>query len=194
MLFCLLTFPVFAKSTILIIGDSLSAGYGVDVSQAWVALLQNRLKDEKYDYQVINASVSGNTTSNGLALLPKALDEYHPYITIIELGGNDGLRGLQVSVIKRNLQKMIILSKQAKSKVLLISLRLPPNYGEAYIQQFQKMFADIAKENNVYMVPLFLKGIDENPALMSADGIHPTQQAQVMMLNNVWPELKKLLT
>lgn len=187
------TLPIFAKNTILIVGDSLSAGYGMNIADNWVALLQQRLQKEQFNYQVVNISISGNTTSNGLAQLPDALRQHQPTITIIELGGNDGLRGLQIATIKANLQQMITLAKQAHSKVLLIGVRLPPNYGALYGEQFQQIFIDLAKENQISVVPLFLKNVDDKAGLMSSDGIHPTAQAQVVMLEHVWGVLERML-
>lgn len=182
-----------AKNSILIVGDSISAAYGIEIQQGWVALLRERLQKEKYNYRVINASISGNTTSNGLALLPSALKKYQPTITIIELGGNDGLRGLDIAVIKNNLARMIMLVKNAQSKVLLLGMRLPPNYGPLYTQQFQQIFSELAKTTGVHVVPIFLQGIDENRHYFQPDGIHPIAAAQHIILDNVWPALKPLL-
>lgn len=187
------TLPALAQNTILIVGDSISAGYGIDPEHGWVALLKNRLKQEKYNYRVINASISGDTLSNGLERLPETLSRYKPQITIIELGGNDGLRGLQPELIKMNLERMIAVTKNAGSKVLVLGVRLPPNYGEAYTQQFQRIFSALEKRNTIHVVPLFLKKIDENSNLLQPDGIHPTTQAQSILLDNMWPELKTLL-
>lgn len=189
----LFTLPLFAENTILILGDSLSASYDMDPQLSWVALLKKRIAEYNLGYQVINLSVTGSTTSDGLAELPKALDQYHPQITIIELGGNDGLRGLPLVVIKKNLQDLITLSKNNQSKVLLVGVRLPPNYGESYTQQFQQIFIDLSKENKISVVPLLLKGADDNPALMNADRIHPTAQAETILLDNVWEKLKDMM-
>jgi acyl-CoA thioesterase-1 len=192
-LLCLFTLPVFAKNSILIIGDSLSAAHGIDSNLGWVALLKNRLKENNYNYDVINASISGDTTSQGLARLPNALQQFKPSVTIIELGGNDGLRGLPIATIENNLRQMISLIKKSGSHVLLLGVRLPPNYGMTYTNQFHKMFADLAKQNQISVVPLFLGHIDKDNNLMQADKIHPTVKAQSMMLNNVWPTLILLL-
>jgi acyl-CoA thioesterase I len=192
-LLLLFTLPVLAENTILIIGDSISAGYGIDPKQGWVALLQNRLHTNTYKYQVVNASISGDTTSDGVSRLPTALIQYHPQITLIELGGNDGLRGLQIFIIKDNLQRMIDMAKKAGSKVLVLGVRIPPNYGIQYTQQFQQIYLDLAKRSDIGVVPLFLKNIDDKPAFMQADGIHPVAAAQDTILNNIWPVLKKLL-
>lgn len=190
LLLLLFTLPVFAENTILILGDSLSAGYGLDPESGWVKLLEQRLN---YHYKVINSSISGDTTSNGLSRLPQALNTYHPQVTIIELGANDGLRGMQIPQITNNLNKLILLAINAKSKVLVLGLRLPLNYGVIYDQKFQQIFSDLAKRNDIRVVPNFLAGIDRNPNLFQADGLHPNAQAQSMILNNVWTELEKLL-
>lgn len=184
---------MFAENTILIIGDSISAGYGIDIQQGWVALLQKKLDDNHYPYRVINDSISGDTTSNGLARLPKSLQQYHPQITIIELGGNDGLRGLSPALIKHNLQKIITLIKESNSKILLLGVRIPPNYGALYTQQFQELFLTLAEENQISVVPMFLQHVDDQPHLMQPDGIHPTAAAQEILLNNVWAPLEKLI-
>jgi acyl-CoA thioesterase I len=193
LLFCLVTLPALAKNTILILGDSISAGYGIEINQGWVTLLQQRLREHKYPYEVVNASISGDTTANGLARLPEALNTYHPKVTIIELGGNDGLRGIPPAVIQRNLVQLIALAQQAHSQVLVVGVRLPPNYGPEYTQQFQKIFHTIQTQRKVIVVPLFLKAIDDNPKLMQPDGVHPTAVAQPQLLNNVWVVLKKML-
>lgn len=189
----LFTLPVLAKNTILILGDSISAGYGININKGWVALLQQRLKQEKYDYHVINSSISGNTTSNGLGRIEQALATHQPQITIIELGGNDGLRGLPLSTIKSNLTKIIQLAKTAKSRVLLIGVQLPPNYGVDYTQGFQDIFTEVGNQYQVPVVSLFLEKRDNNTDLIQADGLHPTEKAQPLMLDQVWPAMKKLL-
>lgn len=194
MLFLIFTLPVFAKNTILILGDSLSASYGIGVQQGWVNLLRKKIKDEKLDYRVINSSTSGDTTSNGLSRLPSEIKRYQPSILIIELGGNDGLRGLQPSLIKKNLQAMITLGQQANSKILLLATRLPPNYGPIYINQFQKLYRELAVENNILLIPNFLQNVDEIAALMQPDRLHPNQEAQHIILNNVWEGLSKLVS
>jgi acyl-CoA thioesterase-1 len=187
------TLPVFAKNTILIVGDSISAGYGVPTGQGWAALLTEHLDDEGLNYDVVNASISGDTTSNGLLRLPKALADHPPKITIIELGGYDGLRGIPLNTIKGNLTQMIALAKEAGSKVLILGVRLPPNYGPAYTEQFQGIFTTLGQDSSLQVVPLFLHNVDDKPQLMQADGIHPTSAAQPILLNNIWPVLKPLL-
>lgn len=191
-LLLLLTIHAFAANTILIVGDSLSAGLGISLKQAWPSLLQERLKTKKIDYQVINDSISGDTTSNGLARFSASLKEYQPKITIIELGANDGLRGLNIDIIKSNLQAMIHQAKKADSKVLILGLRLPPNYGPVYTQAFQNMFLDLAKTNHVSVVANFLKNVDDNDKLIQPDRLHPTAEAQPVILDNVWPTLAKM--
>jgi len=189
----LFTLPVFAKNTILIVGDSLSAGYGVETGKGWVALLDERLQDNAMDYEVVNDSISGDTTSNGLARLPAALSKNKPSITIIELGGNDGLRGLPLQVIKSNLSQMIDLTKDAGSKVILLGVRIPPNMGPTYTDQFHAIYTTLGDDKDVSVVPYFLQNVDNKPQLIQQDGIHPTSEAQGALLDNVWPTLKPLL-
>ncbi|MBX3710035.1 MAG: arylesterase [Gammaproteobacteria bacterium] len=189
----LFTLPSLAKNTILIIGDSISAGYGIDLKKSWVNLLQNRLQENKYPYHIVNASISGSTTNDGLSQIATLLKQYHPKITIIGLGGNDGLRGLQISVIKNNLHNLIEAVKQEKSKILILGVRIPPNYGLMYTQQFKSIYIDLAKRDDIAVIPQFLKNVDDNPDLMQPDGIHPNEKAQVILLDNVWLVLKKLL-
>ena len=192
-LMSLFTLTTFAKNTILIVGDSLSASYGIDSNQGWVSLLRERLQTQGYDYSVVNASISGDTSSQGLARLPTALSDNKPTITIIELGANDGLRGLSIATIQSNLHQMITLAKKANSDVILLGIRLPPNYGLEYTEQFKKMYLHLGQENKIHVVPLLLQGIDENLQLMQSDRTHPTASAQIKMLDNVWPALAPLL-
>ncbi|MDF2867570.1 MAG: tesA [Gammaproteobacteria bacterium] len=180
-------------ASLLVLGDSLSANHGIEPQQGWVNLLQQRLAAHKYPYQIINASISGSTTSQGLTRLPELLTKHKPTIVIIQLGGNDGLRGLPVLVIRKNLRNIIEISTRHKAKVLLLGVRLPPNYGPAYTSQFQAIYADLAKQEKVAVVPLFLAGVDEKTDLMQDDGIHPRVAAQTLLLDNVWPQLKALL-
>lgn len=182
-----------AAEKILVLGDSLSAGFGIEVKQGWVNLLQQRIHKLGYDYHVVNASISGNTTSNGLARLSHALTSYKPAITIIELGGNDGLRGLDPKLIKKNLAVMIEKAQQNNSKILLLGLRLPLNYGPAYDEQFKVLYQNLSQHYQISLVPLFLAGIDDKPALMQNDGVHPLAAAQAKMLDNVWTKLQPLL-
>lgn len=194
LLLVLFTLPVWAEKTILIVGNSISAGYGMTQEQSWPALLQHKLKNEHYDYLVVNASISGDTTTGGLARLPKALSENKPSITVIELGGNDGLRGQQLLIIKSNLKKMIELSKSAGSKVLLLGLRMPSMFvGSDYGQQFQQIYTDLAKQTDISFVPLFLKDVDDNAQMMQEDHIHPKAAAQQTILDNIWVVLQRMI-
>ena len=193
LLLSVVTLPAIAKNTILVVGDSLSAAYGMRQEQGWAALLQQRLHDQQYDYQIINVSVSGDTTSNGLAKLPAALKQYQPAITIIALGGNDGLRGLPLVTIKKNLNEMIMLAKDANSQVVLVGVRLPPNYGPAYTDGFQQIFETLASQNEIRVVPSMLQNIDEKKSAFQNDGIHPTAAVQSAIMDNIWSTLKGLL-
>lgn len=182
-----------AAGTILIVGDSISAAFGLDTRIGWVALLEQRLKQQGYDDKVINASISGDTSAGGLARLPALLAAHKPEVVIIELGGNDGLRGQQPAQLKQNLAGMIAASQNAGAKVLLLGMQLPPNYGARYTQAFAKVYDELAHEKQVALVPFFLQGVGGNPQLMQADGIHPAADAQGLLLENVWPALKALL-
>jgi acyl-CoA thioesterase-1 len=178
---------------ILVFGDSISAGYGLPLEQGWVELLRTRLKAQGYGYQVVNASVSGETTAGGLARLPRALELHHPSIVILELGGNDGLRGLPIAQMRTNLTQMTSASTAAGAKVLLLGMRMPPNYGPEYTKQFAMVFSDLATEKKISLVPFLLTDIALSPALLQADDIHPNAQGQPILLDNVWPTLKPLL-
>jgi acyl-CoA thioesterase-1 len=178
---------------ILVFGDSISAGYGLPLEQGWVELLRTRLKSQGYGYQVVNASVSGETTAGGLARLPRALELHHPGIVILELGGNDGLRGLPVAQMRANLTQMANLSTAAGAKILLLGMRMPPNYGPEYTQQFAMVFSDLAAEKKTALVPFLLTDIALSPELLQSDDIHPNARGQPILLDNVWPALKPLL-
>ena len=178
---------------ILVFGDSISAGYGLPLEQGWVELLKTRLKSQGYGYQVVNASVSGETTAGGLARLPRALELHHPSIVILELGGNDGLRGLPTAQMRANLTQMANLSSAAGAKVLLLGMRMPPNYGPDYTKQFALVFSDLATEKKMPFVPFLLTDIALSPALLQDDNIHPNALGQPILLDNVWPTLKPLL-
>ena len=180
---------------ILVFGDSISAGYGLSPpDKGWVNLLQARITAEGYGYRVINASVSGETTAGGLARLPRALATHHPRIVVIELGGNDGLRALPVPALRTNLVHMVDLARAAGAKVLLLGMRMPPNYGREYTEKFLATFAEVARERHVAVLPFLLDGIALSPELMQADGIHPNEQGQPRLLANVWPVLKPMLS
>jgi acyl-CoA thioesterase-1 len=179
---------------ILVVGDSISAGYGLAANEGWVALLQNRLKSQGYGYRVVNASVSGETTTGGLARLPRALSVHRPAIVIIELGGNDGLRGLPLETSRTNLERMITLSKGAGARVLLLGMKIPPNYGARYSEGFEKVFRDLARQHKLAFEPFFLSKIALEQGMIQEDGLHPTAKAQPVMLDTMWPALKPLLT
>jgi acyl-CoA thioesterase-1 len=186
--------PPAETPVILVFGDSISAGYGLArVEQGWVALLQTRLKEQEYGYQVINASVSGETTAGGLARLPRALMLHQPKIVILELGGNDGLRALPIAQMRANLVRMIDLASAAGAKVLLLGMRMPPNYGPDFTEQFRSTYSDLARDKKLPLVPFLLNDIALFPNLMQADGIHPNELGQPKLLDNVWPSLKPLL-
>ena len=191
----LLTASAQAESpVILVFGDSISAGYGLaHLDQGWVQLLKGRLKEQGYGYEVINASVSGETTAGGLSRLPRALSVHHPKIVVLELGGNDGLRALPIAQMQDNLGKMVELSQQAGAKVLLLGMRMPPNYGPQFTEKFQAVYADLARDKKVALLPFLLDGIALTPELMQGDDIHPNLQGQPILLRNVWPALKPLL-
>jgi acyl-CoA thioesterase-1 len=179
---------------ILVFGDSISAGYGLArVEEGWAALLQTMLKAQGYGYQVINASVSGETTAGGLARLPRALMLHQPKIVILELGGNDGLRALPIEQMRVNLLRMIDLSTAAGAQVLLLGMRMPPNYGADFTEQFRLCYSAVAREKKVALMPFLLNDIALFPNLMQADGIHPNELGQPKLLANVWPTLKPLL-
>ena len=191
---CLTCAAVHANDrTILVFGDSISAGFGMDVDQGWVHLLSQRLKKEDPGYRVVNASVSGETTSGGLVRLPKSLQIHHPAIVVLELGGNDGLRGYPVDIVEQNLGAMTQLALDSGAKVLLIGMVLPPNYGQRYIDSFEAMYPRIAAKFNVPLIPALLDGIATPAKLLQADGIHPKPEAQPMLLDEIWVKLKPMM-
>lgn len=181
------------KASILIVGDSISAEYGIESQSGWANLLASKITQEKLPYQVINASISGDTTISGLNRLKPLLEKYQPAVIILELGGNDGLRGLPVKVMKNNLHKMIEMSKRHQSKVLLAGMKIPPNYGKRYTDAFYKVYQDLSKTHKTRLIPFLLEGIGDKPELMQSDGIHPTQAAQPLIMNSVWEKLQPLL-
>lgn len=182
-----------AAGTILIVGDSISAGFGLDTRLGWVSLLEQRLAQEGHPDQVVNASISGDTSAGGLARLPALLTEHKPDVVIVELGGNDGLRGQLSAQLKQNLAGMIDSAKTAGAKVLLLGMKLPPNYGKRYTDAFAEVYTQLAAEKQIALVPFFLEGVGGNPQWMQADGLHPAAAAQKRLLDNVWPVLKPLL-
>lgn len=179
--------------TIVVLGDSLSAGYGIKVQEGWVNLLAQRLAAEGYGYKVVNASVSGETTQGGVSRLPRALERHKPEIVIIELGGNDGLRGLPLAASRENLQRSIKLAKDAGARVLLVGMMIPPNYGARYAEEFRETFVQLARANSIPLVPFLLDEVALNAEFMQEDGIHANARGQPRMLDNVWPRLKPLL-
>lgn len=182
-----------ADRTILVVGDSLSAGLGVDLAEGWVALLQDRLESEGYGYRVVNASISGDTTGGGLRRLPRALELHGPDIVLIELGGNDGLRGTPVEIIRTNLAEMIRLARGAGAGVILAGMQLPPNYGGPYTEAFSGLYRELAESLDVALVPFFMDGVALDPALMQPDGIHPNSDGQPRLMENVWTVLEPAL-
>lgn len=183
-----------ASKTILVLGDSLSAEYGLARGEGWVHLLQKKLVAEKIAAPIVNASISGETTSGGKGRLSALLAKHQPAIVIIELGANDALRGLSLAATQENLRSMISSAKNAKAKVLLVGMQIPPNYGGDYTKQFAALFPKLAKENKSSLVPFMLQGVAENPDLFQADRIHPSAAAHPKILNNIWPQLKPLLS
>lgn len=178
---------------VLVLGDSLSAAYGIRLEQGWVALLQDRLKAKGYGHRVINASSSGETTGGALARLPRALEKHRPAIVILELGGNDGLRGLPIAEIRDNFEALIRLSRDSGASVLLVGMRIPPNYGATYTSAFHGLYADLAGRYRLPLVPFLLDGIALDDTLMQEDGLHPSAAAQPGLLAQVWPKLVPLL-
>lgn len=189
----LIPFAIDAK-TILIVGDSISAGYGINPEQGWVQLLQKRL-DQQYpkQHKVVNASVSGETTSGALARMPKLLQSYKPDVVVIELGGNDALRGQPPQMIQKNLGQLVQQSQQAKTKVLLFGMKIPPNYGTAYSQAFENNYKVISQQYKIKLLPFFMQGIAGHKDLMQNDQIHPNAKSQSILLNNAYPYIKGAL-
>ncbi|MCK9531290.1 MAG: arylesterase [Gammaproteobacteria bacterium] len=185
--------PAAAPRTLVVLGDSLSSAYGMDVSQGWVRLLAKRLQREGYDWRVVNASVSGETTGGGLTRLQSLLATQNPDLVIIALGGNDGLRGLPIEQMQANLLAMVDAARAARVNVLLAGLRMPPNYGPAYARRFEEAFREVARQRGIPLVPYLLRGVDDNAALMQDDRIHAAPAAQPAMLDNVWSVLLPLL-
>lgn len=194
--FAFSTAPVLAianRPAILVFGDSLSAGYGIDVRQGWVALLDRKLAAQGYEYQVINASVSGETTAGGRNRLARALELHRPQIVILELGANDGLRGLPVDQVRANLAAMIAQSQSAQARVLLVGMQMPPNYGTDYASGFKRAFEMLHSQTRVAFAPFLLEGVALDMSLIQSDGLHPTAAAQPRLLENVWGALQPLL-
>ena len=182
-----------AAATILVFGDSLAAGYGIPQDSGWTRLLEKRLAGDGYKYRVANASVSGETTAGGAARIAAVLETHRPDIVVIELGANDGLRGHPLDAMRRNLEAMIDATRRAKAEVLLVGMRLPPNYGTAYTGKFQQTYADVARAKKTAFVPFLFEGFAEDTRFFQQDRVHPTQEAQALMLETVWKGLKPLL-
>ncbi len=178
---------------ILVLGDSLSAGYGISTSSGWVALLQRRLEQQGYPQRVVNASISGDTTSGGLARLPQALAQHQPQLVILELGANDGLRGLSLEEMRRNLVTIIDKSREQGATLLLVGVRLPPNYGALYVKKFHDVYRQLAQKHKVAFVPYLLAGVGGRADLIQADGLHPRAKAQGLILDSIWPHLLPIL-
>lgn len=177
----------------MVYGDSLSAAYGIQEEQGWVHLLENKLNDLKLNYRIANGSVSGETSTGGLARLPAMLASYQPKIVILELGGNDGLRGLPLLNLEQNLEEMIKLISNSGAQILLTGIQIPPNYGIRYTVPFAEIYGKLAEQYKLPLVPFLIDGIPQKPELMQADGIHPVAEAQGIVLENVWPHLEPLL-
>jgi acyl-CoA thioesterase-1 len=182
-----------SEKVILVLGDSLSAGYGIEVQDGWVQLLDERLDESRRGYAVVNASISGDTTSGALARLADAMAAHRPAVVVVQLGGNDGLRGLSLEETRGNLAAIVRLVQGQGARALLVGIRLPPNYGKPFVARFEAIYRSVAEENGIPLVPFLLEGIALDPELMQADGIHPKREAQARMLDIVWPYLEPLL-
>jgi acyl-CoA thioesterase I len=193
LLFIALQSAVASARTILVFGDSLSAAYGIPPEQGWVALLTQRLKAQGYGYQIVNASVSGETSSGGRERLPRALQLHQPTIVVLELGGNDGLRGLPLEELRANLAAMVQLAQAAGAQVLLVGVRIPPNYGPRYTEGFARVFPELASQYHVPLVPFMLQNVALDPQRMQQDGIHPNARGEPPVLETIWPQLSSLL-
>jgi acyl-CoA thioesterase-1 len=192
-LLMLASLPLFAQEKIVVVGDSLSTGYGLALGEGWVDLLQQRLQQSYPQYTLINASISGDTTSQGLARLPDVLSRHQPSILILGLGGNDGLRGLSPQQMQANLQSMLGLAQAQQVQVILLGVRLPPNYGKVYRERFENVYQSLSQQFSVELVPYLLQGVGGSAALMQADGIHPSSAAQPIILETVWSVLHPFL-
>jgi len=193
LLFVFATAPVRAAQNILVFGDSLSAGYGLSQGEGWVDLLAQRLQREKLSYNVVNASISGETTLGGRNRIDAVLQEHKPAVVIVELGANDGLRGNAVDTTRANLIAIVAACRKAGAKVMLVGMRIPPNYGPVYTRRFEAMFAEVARQQNTSLVPFMLKGFAEKRDMFQGDGIHPAAKAQPLMLDNIYKRLRALL-
>lgn len=191
----LITVPAFGETgSVLVIGDSISAGYGIEAGTGWVNVLQGMLERGGYPQRLVNASISGDTSAGGVARIDKALDSHSPDIVIIELGANDGLRGLLPTQLKANLKTMIHRAREKGARVLLLGMRIPPNYGKRYTEMFYDVYRQVAKEETVSYVPFLLEDVALEKSLMQADGLHPNENAQPLIARAVWEQLENLLT
>jgi len=182
-----------AAGNILVVGDSLSAGYGLGPNQSWPSLLEKRLREQRLDYSVVNASISGDTTSGGRSRIGAALDQARPAVVIVALGGNDGLRGLPVNLMRDNLEAMLGDARARKARIVLAGMKLPPNYGIDYTRAFEQSYVDLARRHKAALVPFLLEGVAERRELFLPDNIHPVAEAQPIILDNVWKVLRPLL-
>jgi len=191
----LIAFPAGSAEapTVLVFGDSLSAGYGIDVDQSWTTLLQARLRGQGYEHRVVNASISGETTEGGASRIHGTMERFDPSVVILELGGNDGLRGLPLEILKQNLLGMVEMIQATGAEVLLTGIQIPPNYGPRYTVPFYRLYGELAREQGLALVPFLIAGIPQQPQLMQNDGIHPKAEAQSMVLDNVWEILQPML-
>ena len=181
------------KPTVLVLGDSLSAGYGIDVDQSWTALLQSRLTSQGYEHRVVNASISGETTEGGASRIASALAEFAPEVVVLALGGNDGLRGFPPERIKSNLLRIVDSAESNGAAVVLLGIRIPSNYGPRYTEAFEDVYRDLAMERDLPWIEFFMEGVALNEDLMQDDGIHPNEQAQTVLLDNAWPVIQQAL-
>lgn len=179
--------------TVLVFGDSLSAGYGIEMDQSWTSLLQARLEEQGYEHRVVNASIGGETTEGGASRIESAIEAFAPDLIILELGGNDGLRGFPPDRMKGNLSKIIGSSTASGASVVLLGIRIPPNYGPRYIEAFENVFREVAEEHEVPWIEFFMEGVALNDELMQGDGIHPNAAAQPLLLDNAWPMISAAL-
>ncbi len=179
--------------TVLVVGDSLSAEYGIKRGTGWVPLLSARISEQYPKFQVVNASISGDTTSGGVARLPALLRQHAPAVVVLELGANDALRGLPLNMTEQNLRTMAQAARKADADVLIVGMQIPPNYGRDYAERFAAVFSNVAKNENARLVPFLMEGIATNRAMFQADGIHPNEDAQPQLLDNVWPALRPML-
>jgi len=185
--------PASEVPTVLVFGDSLSAGYGIDVDQSWATLLQARLEQQGYEHRVVNASISGDTTESGATRIAQAIETFAPVLIILELGGNDGLRGIPPATMRDNLYRIVQTSKDSGAAVVLLGIRIPPNYGARYIADFDAVFRQLASDLDVPWVEFFMEGVALNEELMQGDGIHPNAAAQPVLLDNAWPVISAAL-